>query len=90
MGQVTLPSLKGMCLTSARSDLQEGGLGEDMKVHKSQLERDRERALALQAARKKAGHNPLTPYPVKVCHPRVCIPCPESCNLHMQDSQHHC
>ena len=47
-----------------------------MKVHKSQLERDRETALALQAARKKAGHNPLTPYPVKVFHPhhlRTCL-----------------
>lgn len=48
-------------------DAQDGGLGENMKVHRSQLERDRETALALQAARKKAGHNPLTPYPVKVC-----------------------
>ena len=45
---------------------QEGALGENLKVHKSQLERDRDQALALQAARKKAGHNPLTPYPVKV------------------------
>ncbi|CAL5229737.1 g13117 [Coccomyxa viridis] len=52
----------------------EGGLGENMKVHKSQLEKDREKALALQAARKKAGHNPLTPYPVKragVAKPRL-------------------
>lgn len=48
-------------------DVQDGGLGENMKVHRSQLERDRETALALQAARKKAGHNPLTPYPSKVC-----------------------
>ena len=48
-------------------DVQDGGLGENMKVHRSQLERDRETALALQAARKKAGHNPLTPYPGKVC-----------------------
>ena len=46
--------------------LQDGALGENLKVHKSQLERDRDQALALQAARKKAGHNPLTPYPVKV------------------------
>lgn len=49
---------------------QDGGLGENMKVHKSQLEKDREKALALQAARKKSGHNPLTPYPVKVFHPQ--------------------
>ena len=48
-------------------DVQDGGLAENMKVHRSQLERDSETALALQAARKKAGHNPLTPYPVKVC-----------------------
>ena len=47
--------------------MQDGGLGENIKLHKSQLERDRETALALQAARKKAGHNPLTPYPGKVC-----------------------
>ena len=37
-----------------------------MKVHKSQLEKDREKALALQAARKTAGHNPLTPFPARV------------------------
>ena len=49
--------------------MQEGGLGENMKVHRSQLERDRDTALALQAARKKSGHNPLTPYPAKVFHP---------------------
>lgn len=37
-----------------------------MKVHKSQLERDRDAALAAQAARKIAGVNPLTPFPHKV------------------------
>lgn len=47
------------------SILQEGGL-EEMKVHKSQLERDRDAAIAAQAARKKAGVNPLTPFPRKV------------------------
>jgi hypothetical protein len=62
-----LGSAKGQCLKVWSYDAQEGGLGEDMKVHKSQLERDRETALTLLAARKKAGHNPLTPYPVKVC-----------------------
>lgn len=45
---------------------QVGGLGEDMKVHKSQLERDQEAAQAAHAARKKAGVNPLTPFPHKV------------------------
>ncbi|KAK9908000.1 hypothetical protein WJX75_001302 [Coccomyxa subellipsoidea] len=43
----------------------EGSLGDDMKVHKSQLERDRDAALAAQAARKIAGVNPLTPFPHK-------------------------
>jgi len=54
--------------------VQEGRLGENMKVHKSQLEKDREKALALQAARKKAGHNPLTPFPVKVSLLMCCLP----------------
>ncbi len=60
-----------------------------MKVHKSQLEKDREKALALQAARKKAGHNPLTPYPVKVLHPRVCLPRPQIVQFYTQDSRDH-
>ncbi len=54
-------------LTVGAWSLQESGLGEDMKVHKSQLERDRDAAVAAQAARKKAGVNPATPYPHKVC-----------------------
>ena len=86
MGRGTLPSLEGMSCDVCQSVLQEGGLGENMKVHKSQLERDREKALALQAARKKAGHNPLTPYPVKVLYPCVRTPCPETLNLSLQDS----
>ncbi len=47
---------------------QVGGLGEDMKVHKSQLERDQEAAHAAHAARKKAGVNPLTPFPHKASY----------------------
>lgn len=57
-----LPSL----LTLKGSFTQVSGLGEDMKVHKSQLERDQEAAQAAQVARKKAGVNPLTPFPHKV------------------------
>ena len=64
--------------------LQEGRLGENMKVHKSQLEKDRERALALQAARKTAGHNPLTPFPARVCM----LLSPLCCPLHRLHWRH--
>lgn len=43
--------------------MQAGSLGDDMKVHKSRLEIERDNALA---ARKRTGVNPATPHPSKV------------------------